>query len=50
MTELGHSQVGNRDEVSNGPEAARSPIGFGLLQQPVDRLHESVAAVIVAAR
>jgi hypothetical protein len=44
MLELGHPQVGDRDEVRAGSEAAR--IALGLLQQAVHGLHEGVAAVI----
>ncbi len=44
VLELGHPQVGGRDEVRAGSEAARSALG--LLQQAVHGLHEGVAAVI----
>jgi hypothetical protein len=44
MLELGHSQVGDRDEVARGPEPPGSSLG--LLQQPVHRLDKSVAAVL----
>ena len=44
MLELGHAQVGDGDEVLARPEAARGALG--LLQQPVHRLDEGVAAVI----
>ena len=44
VLELGHAQVGDGDEVLARPEAARGALG--LLQQPVHRLDEGVAAVI----
>ena len=36
MLELGHSQIGDGDEVGGGTEAARS--AFGLLEQAVHGL------------
>ena len=44
MFELGHTQIGDCDEVRGGPEASGGALG--LLQQAVHRLHVGIAAVV----
>jgi uncharacterized protein YeaO (DUF488 family) len=47
MLELGHPEVGDRDEVPAGTESARSTLG--LLQQAVHGFHVGIAAGVVHA-